>query len=174
MAEVTTARRAVVLSLSMAVVEEVSSRCHQKSSFICRLWCLGRKFERCILNWFFLIKMSYLFLKKILKKVFLLLSRTNVGLMALQSLQPRFLKKIKKKKFSFCCHAQMLFSWHFKAFNPVFLPFKKKKKKLIMSYFLIALNPYVMPLSLHYIFFPSIFWPFRSFNLWNFATNLIF
>ena len=40
-----------------------------------------------------------------------------------------FLKKIKKKKFSFCCHAQMLFSWHFKAFNPVFLPLKKKKKK---------------------------------------------
>ena len=156
MAEVTTtARRAVVLSLSMAVVEEVSSCCHQKSSFICRLWCLGRKFERCILNWFYLIKMSYLFLKK--------------------------KEKWDRKMFSFCCHAQMLVSWHFKVFNPVFLPLKKYnnkkiyKKKLIMSYFLIVLNPYVMPLSLHYIFFfPSIFWPFHSFNLWNFPTNLIF
>ena len=82
-----------------------------------------------------------------------------------------FLKKIKKKKFSFCCHAQMLFSWHFKVFNPVFLPFKKKKKKkkLIMSYFLIALNPYVMPLSLHYIFFFL-----QSFDLFIVSTCEIF
>ena len=85
--------------------------------------------------------MSYLFLKKRKKReknVFLLLSRTNVGLMALQSLQPRF--STPKKKYN----------------NKKIL-----KKKLIMSYFLIVLNPYVMPLSLHYIFF--------SFNLLTFS-----
>ena len=93
--------------------------------------------------------MSYLFLKKRKKReknVFLLLSRTNVGLMALQSLQPRFStpkKNIIIKKFI--------------------------KKKLIMSYFLIVLNPYVMPLSLHYFFFFL-----QSFDLFIVSTCEIF
>ena len=58
MAEAMATRRAVVLSLSKAAVEEVSSRLCQKSNFICRLWCLDRRttfwFGRCIPNWVFL------------------------------------------------------------------------------------------------------------------------